>query len=216
MTYKEFQGYSICFNEWLFDTNIKNELHILLLISSLCAKEGFCFASNSYLAERFNIDEATISRKIKKLEKLNYINITYIKRGCEIQKREIRLTKLSINEQNYQSSIDENVNRTIDENVKDNNISINNISINNIGHNKNKTSSFIKPSLEEIKSFIQENYLNVNPETFFNYYESNGWKVGRNSMKNWKCAVRTWNSKNNNFESKHYNKPTEYNAYEKC
>ena len=96
MTNENKNGYAICFNDWLFNDEIKNELHILLLISSLCAKEGVCFASNAYFAEKFFLDEVTISRKIKKLEKLNHIKISYIKRGCEVLKREIRLTKLSI------------------------------------------------------------------------------------------------------------------------
>ena len=41
---------------------------------------------------------------------------------------------------------------------------------------------------------------NVNAEHFFDYYESNGWKVGKNSMKDWKAAVRTW-------ERSEYRKP---------
>ena len=39
---------------------------------------------------------------------------------------------------------------------------------------------------------------NVNPELFINHYESNGWKVGKNPMKDWKAAVRTWESNNLN------------------
>jgi hypothetical protein len=40
----------------------------------------------------------------------------------------------------------------------------------------------------------------VDPERFFAYYESNGWKVGRNAMKDWRAAVRTW--ERNSFSSK--------------
>jgi hypothetical protein len=40
----------------------------------------------------------------------------------------------------------------------------------------------------------------VDPERFFTYYESNGWKVGRNAMKDWRAAVRTW--ERNSFSSK--------------
>lgn len=118
-------GYSICLNEWALDKDIKNELALLLIISSLCAKEGYCFASNKYFAELFAIEEETISRKIKKLELKNYISIEYEKRGTQVLSRKIRLTKISMDRyQKYQW--------TIDENVKDNNISINNTSINNI------------------------------------------------------------------------------------
>lgn len=51
---------------------------------------------------------------------------------------------------------------------------------------------FQKPSLEEVKSYCQERGNNVDAERWINYYESNGWKVGKNSMKDWRAAVRTW------------------------
>lgn len=112
-------GYSICFNEWALDKGIKDELGLLLIISSLCAEKGYCFASNKYFSELFNIAEETISRKIKKLEKKEYITIEYEYRGCEVTERRIRLTKISIDD--YQ-----NCKPTIDEYVKENNISVNN------------------------------------------------------------------------------------------
>jgi len=40
----------------------------------------------------------------------------------------------------------------------------------------------------------------VSPESFFDYYEANGWRVGKNPMKDWKAAVRTW--KRNNYGRK--------------
>lgn len=49
-----------------------------------------------------------------------------------------------------------------------------------------------RPSLEEVKAYCQERGNSVNPQKWFNHYESNGWKVGKNPMKNWKAAVRTW------------------------
>jgi hypothetical protein len=34
----------------------------------------------------------------------------------------------------------------------------------------------------------------VDPEYFYHYYQSNGWRVGKNPMRDWKAAVRTWES----------------------
>ena len=51
---------------------------------------------------------------------------------------------------------------------------------------------FAKPSLEEIQAFCNEHATTVNPVAWLAYYEANGWKVGRNPMKDWKAAVRTW------------------------
>ena len=125
------EGYSICFNEWALDKEIKDELGLLLIISSLTAQEGYCFASNTYLADLFKIDKVSISRKLKKLEDKKYITIEYLKKGSLIVGRKIRLTKML-------TAVNKNVNGTVNKNVKDNNISINNININNKGRNFTK------------------------------------------------------------------------------
>jgi hypothetical protein len=50
-----------------------------------------------------------------------------------------------------------------------------------------------KPTLEEIKAFCKEKGYAINAESFFNYYESNGWKIGgKTAMKNWRAAVQSW------------------------
>jgi hypothetical protein len=57
---------------------------------------------------------------------------------------------------------------------------------------------FVCPELFEVQNYFEE-LGNLNEaEGFFNYYESNGWKVGKNPMKDWKAASRNWikNSKN--------------------
>ena len=52
---------------------------------------------------------------------------------------------------------------------------------------------FVKPTLEEVTDFCLEQKLrNVKPQDFWDYYESNGWKVGKQSMKNWQAAIRRW------------------------
>ena len=124
-------GYAICFNEWALDKDIKSELGLLLIISSLTAEKGYCYASNSYFSNLFDLKEETISRRIKKLSSKGYIEIKYNKRGAEIISREIRLSKTSFDDCRKRHS-------TIDENVKDNNTSNNNTSNNNKEKNKQK------------------------------------------------------------------------------
>ena len=65
--------------------------------------------------------------------------------------------------------------------------------------NKKQRDVFIKPSIEEIKTYMTEIGMTDVSEKWFDYYESNGWLVGKNKMKNWKAAVRTW--KNNNLSN---------------
>ena len=70
---------------------------------------------------------------------------------------------------------------------------------------KTPLKTFLRPSLKEVQDYCLERGNNVNAERFLAYYESNGWKVGKNSMKDWKAAVRTWeseNGKNSNGSSK--------------
>ena len=45
---------------------------------------------------------------------------------------------------------------------------------------------------EKYGSNVQDSLINDQAENFLNYYESNGWRVGKNSMKNWHCAVANW------------------------
>lgn len=54
---------------------------------------------------------------------------------------------------------------------------------------------FVKPNLEQISEYIQEMNLSIDPNAFFDYYESNGWVVGKNKMKDWKATLRNWNRK---------------------
>lgn len=61
--------------------------------------------------------------------------------------------------------------------------------------NKEKRPRFVPPSLEEVKALVQERGYHISPEAFVSYYEANGWKVGKNPMKDWKAAVRSWESR---------------------
>lgn len=58
---------------------------------------------------------------------------------------------------------------------------------------------FTPPTVDEVRAYCQDRQNGVDPQRFVDYYSSNGWMVGRNKMKDWKAAVRTWeqNSKGN-------------------
>ena len=51
---------------------------------------------------------------------------------------------------------------------------------------------FIPPTREDVENYCRERCNNVDVERFMDYYESIGWKVGRNPMKDWRAAIRTW------------------------
>lgn len=61
---------------------------------------------------------------------------------------------------------------------------------------------FIKPTIEQVKEYMQEIEFNGDAEYFYNYYESNGWIVGRAKMKDWKSAVQNWKRRDRTFSNK--------------
>lgn len=77
---------------------------------------------------------------------------------------------------------------------------------------KNASKKFIPPTLEEVKAYCIERKNSVDPEEFIDHYVSNGWLVGKNMMKDWKAAVRTWEKKNfgqdKNVSSEKKDKPS--------
>ena len=72
---------------------------------------------------------------------------------------------------------------------------------------------FTKPTLEEVQAYCLERGNGVDAQKWYDYYSANGWKVGKNPMKDWKAAVRTWersadNGKTRSVSFTHY--PDEY------
>ena len=87
-------GYAVCFNSWLFDERIQNELRLLLLISSLSAKEGYCYASNEYLGEKLGKSKDWASSGVTKLKNLGYIEVELQKFGAVVTNRKIKIVAL--------------------------------------------------------------------------------------------------------------------------
>jgi DNA-binding transcriptional regulator YhcF (GntR family) len=64
---------------------------------------------------------------------------------------------------------------------------------------------FVPPSLEEVRNYINENFLAVDPESFVDYYEQSGWRLsgGRGAvMKDWKAACRNWHNRHTKDQKK--------------
>ena len=139
-------GYSFCLNKWLFDKEIKDELRLLIAISSLSAQYGYCFATNKYLADEFKTNESTISRKIKKLEEKGYLKIEYKRNGSMIIDRKIYINELYTIIKNDNGPLSKMITAVI-KSDKDNNITNKNININN-----NSSSS------DTIFDFIENNF----------------------------------------------------------
>lgn len=79
---------------------------------------------------------------------------------------------------------------------------------------KAKKKIFRKPSVEDVRAYCAERANGIDAQAFMDHYESVGWMVGKNHMKDWKAAVRTWenNEKNKskrNGNSKYHTSPAE-------
>lgn len=178
-----------------YDTTLSANTKLLYgEITSLCNEKGYCYATNNYFADLYGVNKISISRWIKQLIDQGYIisKVEYVGKTKEIKKR-----YLFVND--AYTPINKNVNTPyqnciypINKNVKENNKEE---YIKEIYKEK-----FLKPSFEELKTYCNERNNKVDPEAFINYYDSVGWKVGKNKMRDWKAAVRTWERRNNNLK----------------
>lgn len=62
----------------------------------------------------------------------------------------------------------------------------------------NKSKRFTPPTVEEVAEYINQMNYHINAEQFIDYYESNGWMVGKSHMKDWKATVRNWERRRQN------------------
>ena len=70
-----------------------------------------------------------------------------------------------------------------------------------------KRTEFVPPTVDDVRNYCKENSYSIDPECFVNYYTSNGWLVGKNKMKDWKAAVRTWQRKEKENDGTTESKP---------
>ena len=143
--------------------------------------QGCFYGSLSKLSSFCGIKSKTTTKNILK---------SLVEKGALIKDEELRngvkFCSYTINPNWHgMSKIDMGGISEIDTNNKENR------NINNTLSN-NSRAKFQKPSLDEIRVYCQERGNQVDPEKFFNFYESKGWVVGKSPMKDWKAAVRTW------------------------
>tara|TARA_R110002020_G_scaffold446101_1_gene658279 strand:+ start:1247 stop:1888 length:642 start_codon:yes stop_codon:yes gene_type:complete len=186
--------YAIISAEVRYDKNLTANAKLLYAeITALLNMNGECFATNKYFCKLYGKSVVTISKWVSELISNGYISsyYTYKEGTKEIDKRYLSILK---------GGIKENDKGGIKENFKDNNTSINT----NTTYSNNK-GRFKKPTTWEIKIYCEQRENNIDAETFYDFYESKDWKVGKTKMKDWKACVRTWEkrqTKNNNSMSK--------------
>jgi len=178
--------YAILSAEVRYDNRLKANVKLLFAeITALCNMNAECYASNKYFADLYGKSKTSISVWVSELVKYGYIKVHYTyKEGTkEILHRYIRILK---------GGIQENLNTPYKKTSKSNTTSINT----NTTYSNTK-GIFVKPLIFDIKKYCLERKNNVDCETFYDFYESKNWFIGKNKMKNWKACIRTWEKRNN-------------------
>lgn len=159
-------------------------------------QRGQFITSINNLASRWGWSKSTVYQ---------FLNILNSDNMIERESDNKRTLVTIINYEVYQGS--ENADRTITEHEPNTNRTLAETN-NNDKNDKNirkdipkgisKRKNFTPPTIDEIAEYCRERKNNVSPEKFFDFYESKGWMVGKNKMKDWKAAVRTWEKHDKN------------------
>jgi predicted phage replisome organizer len=98
------------------------------------------------------------------------------------QNNDVALSNVTVTHLEEELDIEEDIDKDI-KNIK------------NSATSKSTTSRFTPPTLDQVKNYCDERSNSVDADRFINFYSSKGWMVGKNKMKDWKAAVRTWEDK---------------------
>jgi len=110
----------------------------------------------------------------------------------EDERKHPALRKISTTENSVLSKISNTENREGNINILESNIH----TYSGNTHTKDRVHRFVAPSVYEVEIYCHEAGLTaMTAQDFCDYYESCGWKVGRNAMKDWKAAARSWNGR---------------------
>jgi hypothetical protein len=143
-------------------------------------KRGQFISSLGNISNATGISIQTIRTILKKLEKTNEIEV----------KSTSQFTIVTISKYDCYQEQNDDTNKPLT-----NNQQATNKQLTTNKNDKKERMLFIVPSLQEVTAYCQERNNNVDSQKFFDFYESKGWMVGKNKMKDWKAAVRTWEDK---------------------
>lgn len=183
-----FKGIWIPAEVWFDDRLTALDKIVLAEIDSLDTGEG-CWASNEHLSTFCKCSVTKISTAISALKEFGYLEVVAFTG---------RSRKLKSSLSNFERLPFKNC-KTDFQNLKESKIDekhneYNNLSLTREGA-RARVRAFQKPTIEEIDEYIKSHGYQVNAEVFYNYYESNGWKVGKNPMKDFRAALRTWQTR---------------------
>ena len=179
-----------------YDKTLKPLARLLYAeITALCNKEGYCWSSNQYFADLYEVDPKTVSNWIGQLKTKGYITVQleYKEGTKQVLKRYIRINKGGMDKIMDTLPIKKCIPSPQNDGDPPHKIMEDNKTINNTFNNTtNKGTRFTPPSVDEVSDYCNQRNNSVDAETFIDFYQAKGWMVGKNKMKDWKACVRTW------------------------
>ena len=135
--------------------------------------------------------------RYKETEYVDEKSILYIKQNGaytleEKQGQPIMATKWQPNGNQMAPQVSIGKDSIVEDSIDKDSINIKEKDITNVISKKKNSSKFIPPTFEEVTEYCSARNNTVNPQAFIDFYESKGWMIGKNKMKDWKAAVRTW------------------------
>lgn len=210
-------------SHWIFSDpwKFRNWIDLLTLVNHqeqkvnikgviLTCKRGETLCSLDTLAKRWNCDKSKVRRFLKLLESDSMIvlkseqittRLTICKYELYQGERNANETEVKQKRNASETQMTPNKNEKNEYNEENENNLTNPTEVELVISTQKR---FLIPSISEISTYCQERKNEVNPEQFYDHYQSNGWMVGKNKMKDWKAAVRTW-------EKNGYSKPHQSN-----
>jgi len=166
--------------EWYSDNNcFRLFMHLILKANhkekrfkGIELKIGSIVTSRDILARETGLSSQQIRTALTKLISTNEITSVTSSQGTIIQ---------IVSYEKYQVATNEITNEQPTNNQR--------VTTNN---NDKKEKKFIPPNFNDVLDYCMQNNLEVDGVKFINFYESKGWMVGKNKMKDWKAAIRTW------------------------
>lgn len=183
-----------------YDKNLSSSEKLFYAeLTAMSQKEGYCWASNSYFSELFGVSKNTITRWLMNLKSYGHVTVDIIREGKQITRREIYPINNNVDTypQKRGGGTHKNDDTPTHKNGEENTTSNNTTSI-----NRERVKKFAPPTLQKLNAYISTREIQIDAENFLDHYKSNGWMVGRNKMKDWKAAVRTWEKKEKSFAKK--------------
>lgn len=180
-------NFSIIPNSIIRDKNLRDgDFRLLIYLYSL---PNDWKINQSNLADEMNCNLRNLNAKISRLKDGGYLEV--IRRENNDYDYFLTEKSMSLNDTSLNDVTSLN-DTSLNDVYTNTNIYKESNNINIITKESNKNKHFVKPSIDQIRNYCDERSNGIDPEYFYDFYESKDWMIGKNKMKDWKSAVRTW------------------------